>query len=983
MKKVIFSKYSNERARKFAIRTDICEEEDGSRSVRKTACYPEGQAHIERVASWYEKLEKAYEGTEISMNRCVLTEEGLVPEFLTGRTLEDELDEMLTAGRVQECICRLLEYIDAVKKAGSNELFTVTPEFTEVFGEVLLPGGLTCAKVTDIDMVIANAIVKEDGWVHMDYEWTFDFPIPVHFVIYRILMYYLENGAVREPLRKENLYERAGLTGQEMEQYRQMEAHFQDYLVGNHKPLRNLYASVSPGSEDFRMADQMKKAASAAAVRDGQTEIEMCIDSVEETADTVYLQGWAVSKKQKELTFRVEDGHGKELKIEQVQRLGRRDVNALFGITDLMYLSGFCIQCRYEKAGKRENHYVVFAENGTSSVSMKIRAQELRLRHSRVGRKLLAMTGRGPGHGVAYKTPYQMGLLGETRKFRLEEQRYDSYRKATAATEAQLKQQRQKPFVYHPLISIVAAVKNPEQALLKEMIISVLRQSYQNWELCLVDGSDNDKTEKYLKKLCEGEKRVHYSRIAEEQQSEAKCLAAGLESAKGDYLWMLGQEDTLEPGALYELTERLQEEKADLVYTDSDTLERENGIYRDPLFKPEYSLYLLRSMNYIGRSFVVRKELAEKVGAPDGSYPGAVDYDYVLRCCEKADRICHIPKVLWHQRSAAPADSTNEVLCQSWDAGKAALKNHYVRCGVDADVQWGELTCTYETKWKVEGAPLVSILIPNMDHTEDLEKCVDSVIGRTDYQNFEIIIIENNSSEAKTFACYEGLQKKYPQVRVIRWEKEFNYSAINNFGVQHAQGEYLLFLNNDTEVMNGSWLTEMLGICQQPSVGVVGAKLFYPDDTIQHAGVILGLNKIAGHLFVGQPKKDHGYMGKASVMQNLSAVTAACMMVKRSVFEEVGGFEEKLKVALNDVDFCLKVRKAGAQVVYTPHAKWYHFESKSRGQEDTPEKKQRYEGEVAFFTERWKEQFDKGDPCYSPNLSLTSWACALRIPKEQ
>lgn len=978
MKKVIFSKYSNERAREFAIRTDICVDEDQNRYVRKTACYPEGKAHIERVAGWYEPLENVYRGSGISMNRCELTEEGLIPEYLTGQTLEEELDQMLNDGNVQECVCRFLQYINAVKNAGQKDRFYVTPEFTEVFGEVCLPGNLTCAAVTDIDMVAANAIVTQDGWVHMDYEWTFDFPIPVHFVIYRILMYYLEQGALRAPLRKENLYERAGLTGQEMAQYAKMEAHFQDYLVGEHRPLRNLYASVSPGFEDFRQADQMKKATSAAAMREGKSDIEMCIDRVEETADTVYIQGWAVSRSQKYLEYAVEDGHGKQLCIVQEERLGRRDVNALFGITDPTYLSGFCIQCRYEKKGKRERCYEVIVKDQNTAVSMKVRPQELRLRHSRVGRKLLAMTGRGPEHGVAYRTPYEMGLFGETRKFREEEQRYDSYREATQLTQAEAKQQRMHTFAWQPCISIVCGIQNPERELLKEMLLSVLRQTYSNWELCLVDGSGSDEIEKYLKKLCEGEKRVHYTRTSNEV-CQADALGRAMQQAKGEYLWMQQQEDLLEPDALYQLVEKLQEEKKDLIYTDSDTVDRGETLFHDPLFKPQYSLYLLRSMNYIGRSFALKKELADSVGVPDCKYKGAEDYDYVLRCCEKAENIGHIPKVLWHQRAAK--ESTQESVAQSWDAGKEALQQHYHRCGVDASVCWGELTCTYETSWQIAETPLVSILIPNMDHSEDLEKCVDSVVQRTEYQNFEILIIENNSKEKATFACYERLQKKYSKVQVITWEEEFNYSAINNFAVSKAKGDYLLFLNNDTEVINGSWLNKMLGICQQPGVGVVGAKLFYPDDTIQHAGVILGLNQIAGHLFVGQPKMDAGYMGKASVMQNLSAVTAACMMVKRTVFEQVGGFEEKLKVALNDVDFCLKVGKAGYMVVYTPHAKWYHFESKSRGQEDTPEKKKRYEGEKALFCERWNEILATGDPFYSPNLSLTSWACAFRIPK--
>lgn len=981
MKKVIFSKYSNERSREFAIRTEICEEENGKRTVRKTACYPEGKAHLERTVKWYERLEKAYEGTGISMNRCHLTEDGMEPEYVEGRTLEEELDDMLAAGRVQECICRLLEYIGAVKKAGQAQKFRVTEAFKKVFGEVLLPRDLTCGEVTDIDMVTANVVCCQNGWVHMDYEWTFDFPIPVHFVIYRILLYYLEKGKLREPLRREELYDRAGLTEQEIGQYQKMEAHFQDYLTGNRTPLRNLYESVSPGYLDFRREDQMRKAAQAASVREQDTGIEMCIDSVEETADTVYIQGWAVSRKRKTLDFHVEDGKGHRLQIMEIQRMGRRDVDALFGITDLTCLSGFCIRCRYEKEGKRENRYVVTAEDGNSSASMTIRPRELMLRHSRAGRKLLAMTGRGPEHGVKYRTPYEMGLLGETGRFRLEEQRYDSYRQAVKLTEREKKLQRQKGSEQDLPVSVVAAVKDPDLNLLKEMIISVLRQTYPGWELCLADGSSTDRTKQYLEKLCREESRVHYVRL-EKEKSEADCRSAGLGMAQGEYVFFLGQEDTLEADALFELVQTAETQgKPEILYSDSDSLQREREMYEEPLFKPDFSLYLLRSMNYIGRCYAVKKSLAEEVGSFDTSCQGADDYDYLLRCCERAEQICHIPRVLWHQRCRVQEDP--ERLSEDWDAGKKALDHHYERCGIGAETVWGEMACTYRTRWKISGSPQISVIIPNMDHSEDLKTCIRSLQEKTTWENYEILIVENNSREKKTFACYEALQRSDERIRVLTWDGSFNYSAINNYAASQAEGEYLLFLNNDTEAISRGWMEEMLGICQQPEVGVVGAKLYYPDGTIQHAGVILGLNGIAGHLFVGQPGKETGYMGKAVVMQDLSAVTAACLMTKREVFSEIGGFDENLKVALNDVDYCLRAGKTGKHVVFTPFSRWIHYESKSRGLEDTPEKKKRYEGEVALFRDRWKHVLEKGDPFYSPSLSLTSWNCALRIPKQK
>ena len=309
---------------------------------------------------------------------------------------------------------------------------------------------------------------------------------------------------------------------------------------------------------------------------------------------------------------------------------------------------------------------------------------------------------------------------------------------------------------------------------------------------------------------------------------------------------------------------------------------------------------------------------------------------------------------------------------------------HYKRVGIEAErVEKGVDYGIYHSIYKIKGEPLVSVIIPNKDHRQDLDLCIRSISERATYKNLEFIVVENNSTEPETFAYYEKIQKEFPNVRVVRWEREFNYSAINNFGVTFAKGEYLLFLNNDTEPIEPRFIEEMLGLCQRDDVGIVGARLLYQDDTIQHAGVVVGFGGIAGHTFIGLHKAENSYFHRAMSTQDYSAVTAACMMSKKSIFQQVGGFTEELAVAFNDIDYCMKVRAAGKLVVYNPYALLYHYESKSRGLEDTPEKIARFNREIRIFADRWPEILEKGDPYYNPNLTLRKSNFALRDLKKE
>lgn len=541
-----------------------------------------------------------------------------------------------------------------------------------------------------------------------------------------------------------------------------------------------------------------------------------------------------------------------------------------------------------------------------------------------------------------------------------------------------LRRQKHSAFAQKPLISIVIPLYCTPLPYLKELLESVRRQSYENWQLCLADGSPDDKAKEFIEKHYGREKRIVYRKLEENggisaNTNEAVALAAG------EYLMLCDHDDTLEPDALYEIVKAINDTSADVLYTDEDKVSMDGRHYFDPNFKPDFNLFRLRENNYICHIFVVKKSLTDETGLLRSEFDGAQDFDFILRCCEKAQKIMHIPKVLYHWRchmDSTAADPSSKAY--AYEAGRKAVREHYQRLGIDAKVEMTERPGWYRSHVKVQGNPLISVIIPNKDHTDDLELCLFSMTRKSTYRNYEILIVENNSEKEETFEYYRKLPDRYPKARVLTWEKEFNYSAINNFAAKEAKGEYLLFLNNDVEILTPDWMEEMLQNCQQENVAAVGAKLYYPDDTIQHAGVVLGLGGIAGHIMCRASKGDPGYFGRMISVQEISAVTAACMMVKKSDFDAVGGLDETFQVAFNDIDLCMKFRAAGKKIIFTPYAELYHYESKSRGLEDTPEKQFRFDKEVKRFQEKWAQQLEMGDPYYSPNLSVTEGDCSLR-----
>ena len=520
--------------------------------------------------------------------------------------------------------------------------------------------------------------------------------------------------------------------------------------------------------------------------------------------------------------------------------------------------------------------------------------------------------------------------------------------------------------------SILVPLYNTPIQFLHEMIESVRAQTYPKWELCLADGSDaiHGDVETEVRRLMEKEPRIRYRKL-EQNLGISENTNACIDLATGEYIALFDHDDVLHPSALFEMMKAICEKNADFVYTDENTFSDKPSKAYCPHHKPNFSPDLLRSYNYICHFTAFSRELLEQVGRFRSAFDGSQDYDMILRLTEQAKNIVHIPKILYFWRSHANSVAS-DISAKPYTlvAAKKALSEHLERVGLIGDVMDSRVPSTYRIRYRINGDPLVSIIIPNMDHVQILKKCIDSVEMLSTYRNFEILIVENNSRSESTFEYYESVCRQYSNVRVIQWEHEFNYSKINNFAVEEAKGEYLLFLNNDIEIITPMWIEEMLMFNQREDVAATGIMLYYPDDTVQHAGVILGIGGVAGHSHKYFNRNETGYMSRLSLAQNLSAVTAACMMVKTKVFHEVGCFDETLQVAFNDVDLCMKIREAGHLIVWTPYAEAYHYESKSRGAEDTPEKQIRFNKECARFMEKWGAQLKAGDPYYNPHLSL-------------
>ena len=694
------------------------------------------------------------------------------------------------------------------------------------------------------------------------------------------------------------------------------------------------------------------------------------IDSLEKDSTDVHIMGWAFSRR-----GAVTVGLKKQYEYDVVRTL-RFDVQAFFA--DKVHIDKDCgFELTIKNVGK--NVPPVTFSDGTEEVVERWKTYKYRKMLKHAGEKIAFFRKYTNLNTIkqAYDIWRERGIRGVISKVESclkNPDPYEQWLSMRQVSAKQLSEQKKHSFAYSPLISIVTPIYNTPTYFLKEMIESVINQSYDKWELVLSDGSDNEKPQQIISRYAAKDKRIKSQRLTK-NGGIAENTNAALDMAVGDYIAFLDHDDLLTPDALYEVVTAINdstENRPDFIYSDEDKIDKTDSHFFAPNFKPDFSPHYLMSINYICHLTVISADLLAKAKRRLYSeYDGAQDYDLVLRCTEKARNIRHIAKVLYHWRShdnSTAADPSGK--SYTHEAGKRALTAHLTRLGIKGkiiDGANGKIKNLYRVEYDLLEKPLVSIIIPNYNHRDDLEKCLNSVWNKTTYPNYEIIIVENNSVDDDIFSYYDEIKAK-SGVKVIVWNKPFNYSAINNMATKECNGKYLVFMNNDIEIITPDWLEQMVMFAQFKETAVVGAKLYYPDDTVQHGGIILGLGGVAGHSHKHYSRKDYGYSYRLMSIQELSAVTAALMLIRRDVFAEINGFDENYQVAFNDVDLCLRVKEAGYNIIFTPYVEAYHHESKSRGYEDTLEKQKRFQGECNRFIEHWG--FARKDPYYNPNLTL-------------
>lgn len=616
----------------------------------------------------------------------------------------------------------------------------------------------------------------------------------------------------------------------------------------------------------------------------------------------------------------------------------------------------------------------------------------------------------GGPKGVLHKLDYKKREKKAMRQFGTE----------SFPDQAQAAKERETVFPRMIKFSILVPLYNTPREFLTQMLDSVMNQTYTNWELCLADGSDGDHS--YVGEVCLEYKKqaqekklgtIVYSKLPKNEGIAGNTNAC-LKLATGEYIGLFDHDDILHPSVLYEYAKAVNEQGADYLYCDETTFK--SGDINKMLtmhFKPDYAPDNLRANNYICHFSVFARKLLDGNELFRSKFDGSQDHDMILRLTDNAKKIVHVPRLMYYWRSHSGSVASGiEAKPYAIEAAKGAVAEHLRKHGFShfQIISTRAFETIFRIRYQIIGSPRISIIIANKDHVADLRRCVSSILEKSTYDNYEIIIVENNSRENETWEYYSELlgypyletAKKMtvcgrdggilhgekngqtadtPQISVVTYSGEFNYSAVNNLGVSYAQGEYILLLNNDTEVITVNWMEELLMYAQRQDVGAVGAKLYYGDKTIQHAGVVIGLgaHRTAGHTHYKQHRQNLGYMGRLCYAQDVSAVTGACLLVKKSLYQEAGGLDEGFAVSLNDVDFCLKLRQKGLLNVFTPFAELFHYESVSRGLDDSGEKAARYDRESERFRQKWKEVLAKGDPYYNPNFSLDRSDFSLKV----
>ncbi len=963
----IYSKYCSHRRPEFRIVTEI--REDGpEKYVVKRAGNPAAEQHIHRMTNNRQLIADTYEKVQVLPLKEAADE--LRFPFVHGRSLKDQLlDAGSDRGQFVLEANRMLETILAVCPECRKE-FSPSDGFSKVFGSAD-PGGREAICPANIDALFSNYL-ESDGIIYcIDYEWVFDFSVPTDYIRYRALcyLYHELHNTWFESISIEEYMGWFGIEKKDLDIFDSMELAFQYYVHGDHNEYqyltRHMKRTWVPQNEVARLEEETRKKSAEISNLDAQ--IEEKDAAIRDRDIRIEEQDAAI--------------RDRDIRIEE-QDAAIRDRDARIGEKDAVIqkqnhdnenlhetIRGLESHMR-ETEAQRARYEGMFIEISTSFFWRITKPARWILI------KLKTLVKKNKNFYLFFRTLkrlFREGPKSAANLWKTERKRIENTL-SFVVPEKEVQRQKETKFSKSIKFSILVPLYNTSRKYLLEMIESVMGQTYENWELCLADGSDAEHgyVQSVCKELAKKDKRIRYIKL-KQNLGISENTNACLDIATGDYIGLFDHDDILHPSALYEYMRVICDEDADFIYSDEHTFRDSPADAMSPHYKPDYSPDTLRSYNYICHFTVFSRKLLEKTGGQfRKQFDGSQDYDIILRLTENAEHIVHVPKPIYYWRVHDDSTSAN-VGSKPYiiDAAKEALAEHLKRVGLDAQVLDSRMPSSYKIQYRIEGEPLISIIIPNKDHIQDLEKCLSSIREKTTWQNWEIIVVENNSTETETFEYYKNLEPDN-RIQVVTWKGPFNYSAINNYGAQFAHGEYLLLLNNDTEIITPDWLEQMLMFAQRKDVGAVGAMLYYPDDTVQHAGIIIGLGGIAAHSHRNYHRGDIGYSIRLTIAQNLSAVTGACMMIPRKVWDEVRGLNETdFAVAFNDVDICLRIREAGYLIVWTPYAELYHYESKSRGYEDTPEKQERLNREKDNFARRWRQVIDAGDPYYNPNLTLS------------
>lgn len=1038
-----YVRYSNERAPEYAIRTEISRAGGGEPAVRKYPLNGAAREHVSGMAAACEKLKERYEGGKLEVNKCWLEEnEGQMCacfEFVKGVPLTELLDDCLERDDLEGFYGYFQRYLECI---GYNEGFPFV-DYDLIFSNILV----------DKD---------QDRWTLIDYEWTLDVPGDTRELAFRAMYCYLLEDKKREKLKPELILDKLGISEEEADGFRKVEMKFQGAVTGNRVTLSQMRDKIGNGVTDLqemikRYYDQLRlnrvqifedrgrgfsEEESYFVLDAFKTEnlidLELYVERDVELLriDPAFLpcaviiremtlngrdilSGWAnILTANGSVQASANPGDGLFCPVIvfptddpnvniRLNLLERRERNVLHVRMEMVGLIMPLAQEMAQAMAAYDAEHLKCADMASRIAELEAKKDELEWKLNRIMSNPLWKLSK-PARSCFHWAVRQRdrlrncgGLRGVLHKLDYKKREREAMRQFgtdSFPTQEQAAAERAAVFPNMVKFSILVPLWNNQREFQIEMLDSVMNQTYQNWELCLADGSDE--AHGYIGDICReyasrSGGRIVYRHL-ERNGGISENTNACLQLATGDYIGLLDQDDILHPSVLYEYVKAINQQGADYLYCDETTFKSGNINHMLTMhFKPDYAPDNLRANNYICHFSVFKKTLLDGNELFRTKYDGSQDHDMILRLTDNAKRVVHVPRLMYYWRSHVGSTAASiEAKPYAILAAKEAVSEHLKKHGFSNYKI--ESTRAFETifriRYQVIGMPKISIVIANRDHMDDLQRCVASIFDRSTYDNYEIVIVENNSATREIKDCYGRLlgceydpdhvqHSPDGRITIVTYKGEFNYSAVNNLGVRHATGDYILLLNNDTEVITVNWMEELLMYAQRKDVGAVGAKLYYGDKTIQHAGVVIGLgaHRTAGHTHYKQHRQNLGYMGRLCYAQNVTAVTGACLLVKKELYMSVGGLDEGFAISLNDVDFCLKLREKGLLNVFTPFAELFHFESVSRGLDDSGEKAERYNRESARFREKWKQELEAGDPYYNPNFSLDKSDYSLKI----